>query len=111
MARLIPCPTCAVHCKLSEDACPHCGSTLRDTDGKIAATAAAALLGLSLVAGACGDEVSAPEYGVPAVSTGAGTGGAGTGGESAGGDMGGTGGGGLMDAPAYGVPGVGGGGS
>lgn len=110
MPRLVPCPACAVHCKLSEDACPHCGATLRDKEGVVAATAAAALLGLSLVAGACGDEISTPEYGVPAVSTGAGAGGASVGGESAGGDMGGGGSGGEAVGPAYGVPGVGGGG-
>jgi hypothetical protein len=103
----ISCPSCGCVVKLPADACVHCGSTLRDSEGKITKTAAAVVLGLALSAAACGDDTGtggdggfAAEYGV------AGSGGvAATGG--AGGD-GGMGDGGF--AAEYGVPGTGGGG-
>ena len=108
MPPLIPCPHCRVHCKLIEDKCPHCSRALRGRDGTIQATAAAALLGLTLAASACGDSEStggstestaAPEYGVAAVG----------GNTGAGGNAGGMGGSGAAEAtPDYGVPGVGG---
>lgn len=64
MASLVSCSQCGVPCKISEDDCPHCGRSLRDSSGGIPLTAAAALLGLTM--SACqNDPEPVPAYGVP----------------------------------------------
>src|SRR5262245_61524551 len=69
MASLVACPGCSVHVAILERNCPHCGASLRRSDGTIPQTAAALLMGLSL--GGCEDN-SIPVYGVAAAtSTGA----------------------------------------
>ncbi|MCB9761031.1 MAG: putative metal-binding motif-containing protein [Alphaproteobacteria bacterium] len=60
---LIPCPACGSHVTASACACPHCDATLRRCNGKLAHTAAAAMMGLALVG--CGDKDFEPAYGVP----------------------------------------------
>ncbi len=63
MPPLIPCPHCEQHAKSSESTCPHCGAPLRDTRGRIARTATAAVLGLVAVAGCQKTAVPVAEYG------------------------------------------------
>ncbi|MCB9761032.1 MAG: putative metal-binding motif-containing protein [Alphaproteobacteria bacterium] len=65
---LVPCPACGCHVTSSACVCPHCDATLRRCEGKLATTAAAALMGLALVG--CGDKdgIDQPEYGVPDTS-------------------------------------------
>ncbi|MGH1347360.1 MAG: hypothetical protein ACRBN8_37710 [Nannocystales bacterium] len=75
MPKLLACPHCQFHALSSESRCPHCRAQLRPANGRLALTAAAALLGLSPVAcEKAGPEpappsdsggVAEPEYGVP----------------------------------------------
>jgi hypothetical protein len=53
--RLVTCSSCGQHAKPSEIDCPHCGARLRGSDGTIAVTAVAILMGLS-AAVACGQQ-------------------------------------------------------
>lgn len=65
MPPLVTCPHCRLVSKLVERACAHCGRNLRDHDGRVPLTAAAAILGLTMTA--CGgpkEPVPAPAYGV-----------------------------------------------
>lgn len=68
MPPFIACPSCSCAVKLQEEACPHCGATVRSADGAVARTAIAIVLGLSSVAAlsGCPSPPSAPKYGVPA---------------------------------------------
>ena len=116
-AMLVACPHCSVHVKVNERRCPHCDETLRRSDGSIARTAGAIVLGI--VAASCGHETDPmPAYGVGDVgaqstsaettSASTGQGGSSQGGSSQGGaSQGGAGGmggsGGDLAMPAYGV--------
>jgi len=51
MPTLTPCPQCACHVSTRDTSCPHCGTTL--PTGSALRPAAAALLGLTLVASGC----------------------------------------------------------
>ena len=59
------CEACGRHRVASRVCCPHCGSCARSGKSR-----AAALMGLALMSGACGDEgpegTAEPDYGVPA---------------------------------------------
>lgn len=77
MPRLVACPHCQSHAISTESRCPHCGGALKSNHGRLAATAAAALLGLAPVACDKGTPtapptdsggVAEPEYGVPDTS-------------------------------------------
>lgn len=62
---LVACPSCSCHAHTCEAVCPHCGEPLRQRDGTIARSAAAALLGLAVAGMAgCKEEPVAPAYGV-----------------------------------------------
>jgi hypothetical protein len=56
----IPCSSCGRHLDASAKCCPHCSTSVRP--GR---TAAAALVGLALVAGACDKGSYETDYGVP----------------------------------------------
>lgn len=72
MPRLVACPSCSVHFKVSDSACPHCGAVLRTESGGLGRTAGAMLMGLTL-ASCTGDDKSTtigePEYGAPATES------------------------------------------
>jgi hypothetical protein len=53
-SRLLVCPKCACHAKLSEERCPCCGSRVRGNDPWIAPAAAVVAMGLTVVT--CSDE-------------------------------------------------------
>ncbi len=120
--KLVACPACACYVRREEESCPHCGAALARWNGRVPATAAALLLGLSAVGtvavSGCSDDDAgtatsgtdstgpgAPAYGVPETVGGgnmqggmggtASTTGGGEGGSTS--SIGGT-------APAYGVP-------
>lgn len=78
MPKLVACPHCQLHALSSEPRCPHCRGHLRPASGRLALTAAAALLGLAPMAcEKAGPQpappsdsggVAEPEYGVPDTS-------------------------------------------
>lgn len=70
----IACPVCSCHAKPHENACPHCGATLRRKDGSLPRTTAAMLMGLTAIA--------LPALGAGAACSGSETGGQGGGGGS-----------------------------
>jgi len=51
MPTLTPCPQCACHVSTRDPTCPHCGTAL--PTGSALRPAAAALLGLTLIASGC----------------------------------------------------------
>jgi hypothetical protein len=63
---MVSCPSCRCPVKLAESTCPHCGAGVRTSDGTVARTAVAVMLGLSSAALGSACSATAPKYGVPA---------------------------------------------
>lgn len=65
MTALVACPHCRQHCRIDEAVCPHCQGRIRSVDGRIERTAAAILLGLTVVGAGAGSAGCTPKYGGP----------------------------------------------